>query len=51
MAKFCLRCVIGSFTPEEQAAAIQHRILQLAEDEDIPLESITIKRVGDRLET
>ncbi|URR35225.1 mechanosensitive ion channel family protein [Thermosynechococcus sp. HN-54] len=45
---FEVRQGIGSFTPEERAAAIQHRILQVAEDEDIPVESITIKRVGDR---
>ncbi|WNC61385.1 mechanosensitive ion channel family protein [Thermosynechococcus sp. QS41] len=45
---FEVREGIGSFTPEERAAAIQRRILQVAEDEDIPVESITIKRVGDR---
>lgn len=39
---------IGSFTPEERAAAIQRRILQGAEEKDIPVDSITIKRVGDR---
>ncbi|MDM7325972.1 MAG: mechanosensitive ion channel family protein [Thermosynechococcus sp. Uc] len=45
---FEVRQGIGSFTAEERAAAIQRRILQVAEDEDIPVNSITIKRVGNR---
>jgi len=41
---------LGSFSAQERAEAIRRRILQVAEQDDIPVESITIKKVGDRNE-
>jgi len=41
---------LGSFSAQERAEAIRRRILQVAEQDEIPVESITIKKIGDRHE-